>query len=53
MAAKIKAAKGVDAVLEKGGGGVFDVFKDDALVFSKKAVGRFPTNDAEVIDKLV
>ena len=52
MAAKIKAAKGVDAVLEKGGGGVFEIFKDDTLVFSKKKLGRFPTTDAEVIDQL-
>jgi selT/selW/selH-like putative selenoprotein len=35
----------------KGGSGVFDVFVDDRLVFSKKSEGRFPTED-EILDKL-
>ncbi len=31
--------------LEKGRGGVFDVIADGRVVFSKHAVGRFPTHD--------
>jgi len=31
----------------RGGGGIFDITVDGALVFSKKAVGAFPS-DAEV-----
>jgi selT/selW/selH-like putative selenoprotein len=42
----------VSAVLEKSSGGVFEIFKDDALIFSKKALGRFPDSDAEVLAKL-
>jgi len=37
--------------LKKGGGGVFEVTVDGRLVFSKKAVGRFPEH-REVLDKL-
>ncbi len=33
--------------LHKSGGGVFEVTVDGRLAFSKKAIGRFPT-DAEV-----
>ena len=35
----------------KSGGGVFDVVVDSDLIFSKKQVGRFPTND-EILEKL-
>jgi predicted Rdx family selenoprotein len=52
LAAAIKAAKHVDVDLEVGSGGVFEVFKDDAIVFSKKKLGRFPDTDGEVIDAL-
>jgi len=31
--------------LAPGGGGVFEVSRDGRLVFSKKAVGRFPSWD--------
>jgi hypothetical protein len=31
---------------------VLEVFRDDVLVFSKKALGRFPLDDDEVIAKL-
>jgi selT/selW/selH-like putative selenoprotein len=34
--------------LHKSGGGVFEVTVDGRLAFSKKAIGRFPT-DAEVM----
>ncbi len=33
---------GADVELVKSGGGVFEVTVDDRLVFSKKALGRFP-----------
>lgn len=42
---------GVKPSLEKGSSGVFDVTVDGELIFSKHAVGRFPTHD-EVLDKL-
>lgn len=33
---------GAEVDLVKSGGGVFEVTVDDRLVFSKKALGRFP-----------
>ncbi len=42
MAAEIKKKYGVSAQLIKGGGGVFEVTLDGNLIFSKKALGRFP-----------
>ncbi len=51
MAAEIKKAKGVDVQLVKGSGGVFDVFKDEALVFSKHEQHRFPEAD-EILAEL-
>ncbi len=36
-----------EVVLTEGGGGVFDITVDGRLAFSKKQVGRFPT-DAEI-----
>jgi selT/selW/selH-like putative selenoprotein len=35
----------------KSSGGVFEVFRDGVLVFSKKALGRFP-DDEEILDEL-
>ena len=52
MAATIKQAKGVSATLEKSSGGVFEIYKDESLVFSKKSLGRFPHDDQEVLGKL-
>ncbi len=52
MAATIQKSKGVKATIEKSSGGVFEIFKDDVLVFSKKALGRFPDSDEEVLSKL-
>jgi selT/selW/selH-like putative selenoprotein len=37
--------------LQKSGGGVFEISVDGRLAFSKKALGRFPT-DQEVRDSL-
>lgn len=34
-----------DVSLKKGGGGVFEITVDGRLAFSKKAEGRFPTDD--------
>jgi len=33
-------------------GGVYEIFKDDQLIFSKTELGRFPSNDQEILDKL-
>ena len=38
---------GAEVELVKSGGGVFEITVDGQLVFSKKKLGRFPT-DAEV-----
>lgn len=42
---------GVQPVLEKGGGGVFDVIVDGKLLFSKHTAGRFP-QESEILDQL-
>jgi predicted Rdx family selenoprotein len=39
----------VEAELVKGDNGVFDVFADGRLVFSKDEKGRFPNADGEVL----
>ena len=51
LAADIKKATHIEATLIRSGGGVFEVKKDDVLIFSKKAVGRFPTSE-EILSKL-
>jgi selT/selW/selH-like putative selenoprotein len=43
LAAEIKQARGIDAKIIKGSGGQFEVVLDGKLIFSKKALGRFPT----------
>ncbi|NIL99666.1 MAG: SelT/SelW/SelH family protein [Acidobacteria bacterium] len=48
MAAELKEKFGVDCELIASGGGVYEVTVDDTLLFSKKALGRFPDDD-EVI----
>ena len=40
-----------DVSLVKGGGGVFEISVDGVLRFSKKAAGRFPTD--EEIDAVI
>lgn len=47
MSDSLQAAGATDIELVPGGGGVFEVTVDGALVFSKKALHRFPT-DAEI-----
>jgi hypothetical protein len=51
LAAEIKKAKGVDAELVKGAGGIFDVYDGERLVFSKHQEHRFPEAD-EIIGDL-
>ncbi|NLI16815.1 MAG: SelT/SelW/SelH family protein [candidate division Zixibacteria bacterium] len=51
MAEAIKKKYGVSAELIESGGGVFEVRKDGKLIFSKKAIGRFP-EEKEIFDKL-
>ena len=40
---------GAEVELKKGSGGVFEITVDGKLAFSKKALGRFPSDD-EVAD---
>jgi len=42
LAAAIKQKLGADTELVPGGKGVFKVWQDGRLLFSKKDVGRFP-----------
>ncbi|MBI4750934.1 MAG: hypothetical protein HY774_20840 [Acidobacteria bacterium] len=49
MAEELKAKFGVTATLVKLSGGIFEVYRDDELIFSKRRLGRFPNNN-EVID---
>jgi len=51
LAAELKRDLGVESTLLPGGGGVFDVSADGKIVFSKKAVGRFP-EPGEVVQML-
>ena len=48
MADALRDRFGVESKLIPGGGGVFDVFKDGDLVYSKHKTGRFPEH-AEII----
>jgi selenoprotein W-related protein len=51
LAAEIKKSKGIDAKLEKGSGGIFDVYADEKLVFSKHQENRFPEAD-EILSEI-
>jgi len=42
LAAEFKERFRVEPELVKGSGGVFEVIVDGALLFSKRALGRFP-----------
>jgi len=46
LAARFKQGLGVDTQLIKGGGGIFDVTVDGALVYSKHQTGMFPDENA-------
>ena len=41
----LKRVPGAEVRLRKSGGGVFEITIDGDLRFSKKATGRFPTED--------
>ena len=45
MSDDLKQRFGADVELVPGGGGVFEISVDGRLVFSKKELGRFPTDD--------
>ncbi|MDB4777942.1 Rdx family protein [bacterium] len=51
LAAEIKENFQIESEIVKLAGGVFEVYVDDELVFSKKALDRFP-NDGEVVGLL-
>lgn len=52
MAAEIRKALGLGATLEKGRGGIFDVYAPDGRrVFSKHEEHRFPEGD-ELVELL-
>jgi len=42
LAAELQDVYAAEVSLEKGRGGVFDVWMEDQLVFSKHQVSRFP-----------
>jgi selT/selW/selH-like putative selenoprotein len=46
-----RAVPGTQTELRRSGGGVFEITVDGRLAYSKKAIGRFPT-DAEVLATL-
>ena len=47
MAAQLQKTFNAETSLIKGEGGVFDVYVEDSVIFSKKKEGRFP-NEGEV-----
>jgi selT/selW/selH-like putative selenoprotein len=51
LAAELKQERGIDAKLIKGSGGQFEIVLDGQLIFSKKALGRFPEPN-EILDKI-
>ena len=51
LATEIENKYHIKVTLIKSGGGVFQVRKDDALIFSKQATGRFPET-SEIFIKL-
>ena len=51
LAAEIQKKYGVDAELIQGVKGIFDVYVDDKLVFSRHQEGRFP-EPQDIFDKV-
>jgi len=49
LAENIKETYSYETELDKQGGGVYDVFADGELIYSKHAEGRFPENE-EIIE---
>lgn len=48
----LKRKPAAEVKLRKSGGGVFEITVDGRLAFSKKAIGRFPSDD-EVLGAIV
>jgi selT/selW/selH-like putative selenoprotein len=48
LAAKITEVTGAEPELCRGAGGIFDVTRDDDLLFSKHKEGRFP-EESEIL----
>ena len=42
MEAEIKQAIDAEVTLERGGGGIFEIWADGKLVYTKADTGRFP-----------
>jgi selenoprotein W-related protein len=51
LAAELIQHLGVIAQLTPGSGGIFEVIADGKVIFSKKAVGRFP-EEGEIVGML-
>jgi selT/selW/selH-like putative selenoprotein len=49
--ARLRELGGADVEIVRSSGGVFDITVDGSLKFSKKTVGRFPTD--QEVDALV
>jgi selT/selW/selH-like putative selenoprotein len=47
-----KQVPGTEVLLIEGSNGVFEVEKDNVLIFSKRKLGRFPEH-SEVIEQLL
>jgi selT/selW/selH-like putative selenoprotein len=45
MGARFAQVSGAEVAYKKSGGGVFEISVGDELKFSKKRLGRFPTDD--------
>jgi hypothetical protein len=45
VGARFAQVPGADVVYRKSGGGVFEITAGDELKFSKKTLGRFPTDE--------
>ena len=45
MGARFAELPGAEIAYERSGGGVFEIMVDGELKFSKKALGRFPTDE--------
>ncbi len=51
LAAEIRRARGIEPVIVKGSGGVFDVAVDGRVIFSKQQAGRYP-EAAELLEQI-
>jgi selT/selW/selH-like putative selenoprotein len=45
VGARFAEVPGAEVAYERSGGGVFEITVDGELKFSKKALGRFPTDE--------